>query len=196
MTMKILDCREHRCPQPVVETRKLMLAEAGRPLRVLVGDEMARENVSRLARSQGYEVEAAAAQEGGFALNLTPGTAPETHSSAPAQGKTVVFISGEVMGSGDDELGRILLKNFLFTLNDTETPPDTLLFVNAGVKLTCAGSEVIEALEKLACNGTDIASCGLCLEFYGLKEKLAVGRATNMLEIITAQQEAGRIIRP
>ena len=100
------------------------------------------------------------------------------------------------MGSGDDQLGRILLKNFFFTLAENDTAPDLLLFVNGGARLTTAGSEIVEALQKLADLGADIATCGLCLEFFGLKEALAVGRVTNMLEIVTTLQTAGRVIRP
>jgi selenium metabolism protein YedF len=100
------------------------------------------------------------------------------------------------MGTGDDELGHILLKNFLFTLNELLVPPDAILFINSGVKLTATGSEVIEALEKLACNGVDIAACGLCLEFFGIKDQLKVGRATNMLDIVEQLHQAARVIRP
>jgi len=194
--MKTLDCRAHKCPHPVVETRKLLLAEPGIPLTVLVGDETARENITRLAASQGYAVRVETT-DGGFALALSPGTKPaEIAAGAAIQGKTVAFIASDTMGSGSDELGRILLKNFLFTLAELEAVPDVLLFVNAGVKLTTAGSEALEALEKLACLGADIASCGLCLDFYHLKDKLAVGRVTNMLDIAETLQKAGRTIRP
>lgn len=194
--MPTLDCRAHQCPHPVVETRKLILSRPGEPLTVLVGDDTARQNVSRLAASQGYTVEASET-EGGFALELTPDGAAEEKAEAPAvRGKTVIFVSSDEMGGGDPELGRVLLKNFVFTLTETDTPPDTLLFVNSGVRLTTEGSGVLEALDKLACQGVDIASCGLCLEFYGLKEKLAAGRVTNMLEIVETLQNAGRTVRP
>jgi selenium metabolism protein YedF len=194
--MKTLDCRVRKCPAPVVETRKLILAEPGRPLTVLVGDDTARQNVSRLAASLGYQV-AVKDTDGGFALELTPGESPGPASQpAQPQGRTVVYVAADTMGTGNDELGRILLKNFLFTLNELLIPPDAILFVNSGVKLTATGSEVIEALEKLACNGVDIASCGLCLEFFGLKEQLRIGRATNMLDIVEQLHQAGRVIRP
>lgn len=195
--MKTLDCRGHKCPHPVVETRKLILADPRAPLTVLVGDDTARENVARLAASQGYEV-AESTTEGGFALALTPGagSAGAAAEEGAVRGRTVVFFASETMGSGNDELGRVLLKNFLFTLTEAATVPDMLLFVNAGVKLTTAGAETLEALEKLSCMGVDIASCGLCLEFFDLKDKLAVGRATNMLEIVETLQSAGRVIRP
>jgi selenium metabolism protein YedF len=193
--MKTLDCRAHKCPHPVVETRKLLLAEPGAPLTILVGDTAARENISRLAVSQGYQV-LVETVEGGFALKLSPGEKPAETPGPAVQGETVAFIASDAMGNGSDELGRILLKNFLFTLTELESIPDVLLFVNAGVKLTTAGSEALEALEKLACLGADIASCGLCLDYYHLKDKLAVGRVTNMLDIAETLQKAGRTLRP
>jgi selenium metabolism protein YedF len=194
--MKTLDCRAQRCPHPVVETRKLILAEPGIPLQVLVGDETARENVSRLAANQGYEV-AVSPVEDGFALDLRPEREVEATVQGPAvSGKTVAFLASDQMGTGDPDLGRILMKNLLFTMAEAAAPPDRLLLVNSGVKLATEGSEVLEALEKLACQGVDIASCGLCLDFYQLKNKLKVGRVTNMLEILETLQSAGRTIRP
>ncbi len=193
--METLDCRAHKCPHPVVETRKQLLARPDAGLRVLVGDEIARDNVTRMAASLGYQV-LVNSTEGGFSLDLAPGQAVEAKAASPAQGKTVAFIAAETMGHGDDELGRILLRNFLITLTEMDQAPDTLLFVNGGVKLTAQGSEALEALDKLACAGADIASCGLCLEFFNLKDKLAVGRVTNMLDIAETLQQAGRVIRP
>lgn len=193
--MTTLDCRSHKCPHPVVETRKLLLAEPDSELTVLVGDEAARENVSRLATGKGYSVRAEET-EGGFALVLSPGGKPAETEGPAVQGKTVAFISSDAMGNGSDELGRLLMKNFLFTLTELEAAPDVLLFVNAGVKLTTDGSDALEALEKLACMGADIASCGLCLDYFHLKDKLAVGRVTNMLDIAETLQKAGRTIRP
>ena len=194
--MKTLDCRAQKCPHPVVETRKQLLAAPGEALTVLVGDAVARENVGRLAASQGYAVSVTPAA-GGFALELTPDAAPPEQAAAgPAAGPTVVFVGAETMGSGNDELGRLLLKNFLITLLDLDDVPDALYFVNAGVKLACRGSELLEALEQLGCRGTDVAACGLCLDFFGLKEQLAVGRVTNMFDIAQTLSKAGRVIRP
>ncbi|BCA80488.1 sulfurtransferase-like selenium metabolism protein YedF [Desulfuromonas sp. AOP6] len=194
--MNTLDCRGKKCPQPVIETRKALLARPAASQRVLVNDETARQNVSRLAESLGRSV-IVTATEGGFVLEISAGTTPEATTSEPAvSGKTVVFVGSDKMGSGDDELGHILMKNFIFTLLEINPVPDALYFVNAGVKLTTKGSDVIEALTRLADQGADIASCGLCLEFFDLKESLAVGRATNMLDTVETLSKAGRIIRP
>lgn len=195
--MNKLDCRDLKCPHPVVEARKQLLETPGQPLQILVGDEVARENITRMAASMGYETRDEAV-EGGFSLTLeTSGEIPaEATAGTPVQGKTVIYIGSDQMGQGSEELGLVLMKNYLFTLTELTTLPDQMFFVNSGVKLACQGSDVLEALDSLACNGVDIASCGLCLDFFEIKEDLQVGRITNMLEIAEAQQQAGRIIRP
>jgi len=193
--MNILDCRGQQCPQPVVQARRQMQASPGASLQVLVSDPAARDNVSRLASGQGYQVKVEQL-EGAFRLDLTPGEKPAGVAAVAVSGPTVVFVAADQMGSGDPDLGHILMKNFLFTLAENNTAPDQLLFVNAGAKLTVQGSDVIEALQKLAELGADIATCGLCLEFFSIKDTLVVGRVTNMLEIVTSLQNAGRIVRP
>lgn len=194
--MQTIDCRGQQCPQPVIQVRRRLQAAPGTLLEVLVSDPAARDNIARLATGLGYRVSSEPREEG-FRLELAPGESPATGTgTAATTGPTVVFIASDRMGSGDDQLGHILLKNFLFTLTEGEQTPDLILFVNGGAKLTVAGSEVLEALHKLADRGTDIATCGLCLDFFGLKENLAVGRVTNMLEIATALHSAGRTVRP
>ena len=193
--MSILDCRGQQCPHPVVQVRRQLLAAPATPLQVLVSDAAARDNVSRLAASLGYQVRVEATG-GDFSLELSPGEQPAAAIAGAVAGPTVLFIASDQMGQGDPDLGHLLLKNFLFTLAENDKAPDQVLFVNAGARLTVHGSDVIEALQKLADLGADIATCGLCLEFFGLKDALRIGRVTNMLEIATALQTAGRIVRP
>lgn len=193
--MEILDCRGQQCPLPVVQVRRQLQAAPDTPLQVLVDDPAARDNVGRLASSMGFQIKVEP-QGGSFRLELTPGEKPASMATASVSGPTVMFVTSDQMGYGDPQLGHILMKNFFFTLAENDSAPDLMLFVNGGAKLTVEGSDVLEALRKLVNLGTDIATCGLCLEFFGLKDELAVGRVTNMLEIATALQNAGRIIRP
>jgi len=193
--MMTLDCRGQQCPQPVIQVRRQLLAAPAIPLQVLVSDLAARDNVRRLAASRGYQV-AIVETDGAFRLDLVPSEPAPGQGSAPVSGPTVILISADQMGLGDPQLGQVLMKNFIFTLADGDTAPDLMLFVNGGAKLTVAGSEVLEPLQLLADSGTDIATCGLCLEFFDLKDALAIGRVTNMLEIAGALQGAGRIVQP
>ena len=195
-----LDYSQKKCPYPVVETRKEILAHPGQSLEVLVGDPAGRDNVSRLAAKMNYQASAEAVGSN-FRLTLTPGdnettAADETETVAAATGKTVIYCGSDRMGDGDDEFGRVLMRNFLTTLLEMDPLPDIVLFVNSGINLTTQGSDVIEALQTLESRGVDIASCGLCLDFYQKKEQLEVGRVTNMYEMVEVQCQAGRVVSP
>ncbi|MBN2645504.1 MAG: sulfurtransferase-like selenium metabolism protein YedF [Desulfuromonadaceae bacterium] len=195
--MTTLDCRDLQCPRPVLETRKHLLDHPGEAVTVLVADEIAQANVSRLAAKEGYQV-SAEKMEDGIRLNLALAADFQCQISetADATANNVVYIASACMGQGADELGEVLMRNFIFTLGEVHPLPKAILFVNSGVKLTCNGSAVLEALEKLAHAGVEIASCGLCLEFFGLKEQLQIGRVSNMLETVEALSAADRIINP
>jgi selenium metabolism protein YedF len=107
---------------------------------------------------------------------------------------TIVWICSDLYGVGDEELGKILMKSFLNTLWDHEPRPAKLLFQNRGVMLTTEGSDVLETLELLEKEGVEILSCGTCLAFYGIKDKLRVGRATNMPETVNITLSASKVI--
>ena len=194
--METLDCRGQQCPQPVVQTRRFMLDQPGRSFRTLVNDAASRDNICRLAEGSGYLAKVTE-QEGEFLIELEPGDAQASSvPEAAAAGPTVVLIGSDQMGNGDVKLGQILMKSFIFTLVEGDVTPDIILFVNSGIKLAVGGSDVLEPLEQLIERGAEVASCGLCLEYFGLKEALAVGRISNMLETVNTLGKAGRIIRP
>ncbi len=193
--METIDCRGQQCPQPVVQTRQLMLEKTDQTLCVLVDDTTARDNVTRLANKQGYSV-STTEDQGTFRLEMVPDATIATKPDAVATtGPTIIYIGSDEMGTGDSKLGQILMKNFIFTLTEGDVQPDAIYFVNTGVRLTVGGSDVLEPLEKLSRNGVDVASCGLCLEYFDFKESLAVGRISNMLELVNALEGAGNIIR-
>ena len=197
-----LDYSQQQCPYPVVETRKQIIANPGQSFEVLVGDKAGRDNISRLATKMGYQTSTEPVGSN-YKLYLTPSDdqeAPTTQSKAapPAatSGKTVIYCGSDQMGNGDKEFGQLLMRNFLITLLEMDPLPDTILFVNSGIHLATEGSEVLEALTTLVSRGVDIASCGLCLDFYQKKEQLQIGRVTNMFEMAEVQCQAGRVISP
>ena len=194
--MKIIDCRNMACPAPVVTAKKALEEAGGDAVQVLVDPGAPRENVTRFARSRGCLV-AEAAIEGGYALTLSGG------GSAPAiatgggtdRGERVLLVTSDRLGDGPEELGRLLMKNFIITLLELDEAPDRILFLNAGVLLTTEGSEILEVLDKLGDRGVEIYSCGLCLDFFHRKEKLRTGAVTNMLAIAESLLRAGSVIR-
>ena len=110
--------------------------------------------------------------------------------------KTVVVISSDKMGEGEAELGNILMKGFIYALTQLETLPSTVLLYNKGAYLSCEGSPVLEDLQILSEAGVEILTCGTCLNYYGLGEKLKVGSVANMYMIVETQAKADLIIKP
>lgn len=114
----------------------------------------------------------------------------------PVKKNTLVVISSNTMGEGNPELGKTLLKGFIYALAQQDELPDQMLFYNGGAYLTCEGSPSLEDLKSLEEQGVEIRTCGTCLNFYGLTEKLQVGEVTNMYDIVERMSKADRILKP
>jgi selenium metabolism protein YedF len=205
------------CPIPVVKTKKA-LGELNGPgeIEVLVDNETAVKNVTKMARSSGAEAESEQLGDKQYRVLITVGEdAAEKLKSAksPAvqpQGQTqqeaaagcrtcvgtVVAVGSDRMGEGSEELGHILIKSFIFALTQLDDLPDKILFYNGGAKLTVEGSESLEDLRTLEEQGVEIMTCGTCLDYYGIKDKLAIGGVTNMYSIVETLQSAMSVIRP
>ena len=193
--MKIIDCRNMACPIPVITVKRALEESGGETVQVLLDPGASRENVFRFAVNRGYQV-VEAAVENGFALTLSPAASPSLFpSEKPCDGKVVMLVASDRLGDGAEELGRLLMKNFVISLLDQDELPDRILFLNSGVFLTTEGSEVLEALAKLGNRGLEVLSCGACLDFYQLKEKLRAGGVTNMYTIAESLIKAGSVIR-
>jgi selenium metabolism protein YedF len=108
----------------------------------------------------------------------------------------VVYVTSETLGRGDDDLGATLMAAFLDTLSHQKEAISDVIFVNGGAKLAVEGSPVLEQVRQLEQVGARVLTCGTCLNYFGIKDKLAVGSVSNMLEIIETLSRAGRIIRP
>ncbi len=192
--MKIIDCRNMACPLPVVTVKKALEEVAGESVKVLLDDGPPRENVARFAANRGFMVEESPF-EGGYSLLISGPSKENCPKPAENMGDKVLLIASDRLGEGAEELGRLLMKNFVITLLDVERTPDRMLFVNTGVFLTTEGSEVIEALEKLANRGVEILSCGVCLDFYHRRDKLMAGSVTNMFTIAESLLGGRSVVR-
>lgn len=200
---KIIDCRGVACPLPVVNTKKAAEeANAGDQLTVLVDNEIAVQNLQRFASHKGFAVTSEKRGAGNFAVVITisgdAAPAPEELTCAVDARKKgmLVVLSANTMGTGDAKLGASLMKAFVFALTRQDQLPETILCYNSGAYLTCEGADTLEDLKLLESEGVTILTCGTCLDFYGLKEKLAVGGVTNMYDIVERMEKAAAIIKP
>ncbi len=199
-----LDLKGKACPLPVVETRKAFLSLDKNSdeaiIKVHLDNQAACTNVCRFAESQNFIVSQETHPDKTFTLTISKGFScelpPPTPLKPDLQNSFLLYIDRCDMGSGDEKLGRILMKAFLKTLPELEKLPATIIFVNSGVFLTTHDSDELETIKNLENAGSSILVCGTCLDFYNLKEKQAVGQVSNMFEIATLLTTSNKVVRP
>lgn len=190
------------CPIPVIKTKKAMQALTGpETIEVLVDNEIAVQNVTKTASTSGGKVTSEKLGEKEYKITIAMEGAPAAAEGGAAcipdiRDNTVVVVSSDRMGTGNDELGKVLIKGFIFAVTQLDTLPKTMLFYNGGATITCEGSDSLGDLKSLEAQGVEILTCGTCLDYYGLKEKLAVGSVTNMYSIVEKMAGAGKILKP
>lgn len=192
MTTQIIDARGLACPMPVINTKKILDQMAEGCVTTIVDNDSAKENVIALARSLYCEVDVQQ-KENEFYIEITKKEA-SLHTEGQRTGNIVIYVSSSEIGHGSSELGQILMKSFMFTLFESEEVPGSLLFVNSAVYLTCENSPVLEYLMNLQKRGVEILSCGTCLDYFKIKEKLCVGQVTNMYTILEKMNKADKVI--
>lgn len=195
--MKTIDCRGQACPAPVLAVKK-GLEESADGLCVLVDNGAPHENVSRFAKNRGYTVTETPDNDG-WSLLLTRGALADQPLSPQQQqapiGDRILLITSERLGDGPEELGRLLMKNFIITLLETEQQPGRILLLNTGVLLATNGAETVTPLKHLEERGVELFACGVCLDFLHKKEELAVGKVTNMFSTAEQLLAAGSVIK-
>jgi len=190
--VKIVDCRGLKCPKPVIMTKKELEAIESGEITSIVDNDGARQNLQKLAESMGCSSKVLD-KDGFFYVTITK---CKDCSIIEIEDKNLVILVGtDKFGTGDDKLGAALMKSYMFALSECDVLPETMLFVNSGVKLTTEGSEVIESLNKLQDNGVMMMSCGTCLDFYNLKEKLLIGSISNMYTIVEKMNKASNTVK-
>ena len=224
MEKRIVDAKGMACPLPVVNAKKAAeTMKSGDILTVLVDNEIAVQNLTRFGENKGYQVKSEKKAENEFEVVMTIGqtttkenldneeTAMEDNANivenmnaeeeilcTPDSRKKgmVVVLSANVMGTGDENLGKALMKAFVFALTKQDYLPETILCYNSGAYLTCEDADTLEDLKALEAAGVEIFTCGTCLDFYGIKDKLAVGNVTNMYDIVEKMERAKQVVRP
>ena len=207
--MKRLDERGKQCPLPVIEAKKAFEASApGEKVEVVVDNEIAVQNLSKMADHKGLAVCSEKTGDREFLVTITAGEGNDQTSEAPAAAEEVtctpdgrrkgmvVVLSSNQMGQGDEALGKLLMKGFVFALTQQDMLPETILLYNSGAFLSCEGSDNLEDLKTLEAQGVEILTCGTCLNHYGLAEKRQVGGVTNMYEIVEKMTKASVVVRP
>lgn len=196
----IVDARGMACPIPVVKANQALAQMTEGILEVHVDNTVAVENLKRMALQKGLPVKTEQPEDSHYVVTIpvtgaVDAAMPEL-TCTDCAGNTVVAVDTDSMGRGNDELGAVLIKGFLFAVSRLETLPKTVLFYNGGAKLTTEGSASLEDLRLMEQQGVEILTCGTCLNYYGLTDQLAVGSATDMYTIVERLSRAEKVIKP
>lgn len=181
------------CPVPIILTKNALKDIEEGQVEVSVDNKISLENLEKMSREMGYDY---SVEESGEIFKIVINKMRESIEVRDEEENTVVVIDSLHMGKGDPELGRILMKGFIYTLSEMEELPKTVLFYNEGVKLVVEGAESLQDIKVLEERGVEILSCGTCLNFYGITESLGAGSITNMYTILERQMKATRVIKP
>jgi selenium metabolism protein YedF len=182
-----LDCRGMVCPKPVVLTRQAL--KDHQEIIVIVDNKTSRDNLNNLAKDKNmfFEVEE---KDNLYYCNIRKGEieSPSEPKIEYLTEKTPwsIFVKTNTLGHGSDELGKNLMNAFFDALLYFEDHPKTIAFMNAGVYLTLEGSECLKEIKMLNEKGSEILVCGTCLNFFNVKDRLAVGKVSNMFSILEA----------
>lgn len=185
------------CPFPVVEAmREIGKMTDGGTLEVLVDNETAVGNLKRMAASKNLSSACETREDGTFCVRIEVAACEACGEMTFDAERIVVAVDSAEMGRGDSELGKTLMKGFLYALSQLPKLPQTLIFYNGGATIPVEGSVSLEDLVFMEKAGVEILTCGTCLNFYGLTEKLAVGSVTNMYTIVEKLAGASKVIKP
>ncbi len=193
-----VDTRGSICPTPVIETKKAFEKHPHKKVITIVDNEVSRENVIKFGESKGYAV-MVETQGKDYYIHMEPQGESVTRTMEPPtdllslglmdpkfDGKNgkVLLLTKDYLGEGSEELGRTLMKTFLYAISESTARPKKIYCINSAVKLVAEGSEHLEVLAAIQNGGTDVYACGICLDYYGLKESVMVGSVTNMYAIV------------
>lgn len=218
--MKTVDAKGLVCPVPIIKTKKAL--RDNDTVKILTDDETALENLRKMAQQLGYEYSvqkendqvvsalikkesAASVPTENMPLKATRETTqqsvdtvidPANPSDIRQSEGYIVVVNTNVMGRGDDKLGGILLKSFIYSFTEQDVLPERMIFYNGGVKLLVDDSDALDDLKDLAAKGVKIIACGTCVDYYGLKDQIHIGEITNMFRIVELMRQSQRIVKP
>lgn len=181
------------CPKPVIMTKKALKEIESGVVEVSVDNVTSKENVEKMAKEMGHVFETK--QEGDvFVITITK--AGEKQENSSEEENIVISIGSDKMGEGEEELGKVLIKGFIYALTEAETLPKTVLLYNKGVLLASTFEDTVKDLKVLEERGVEILSCGTCANFYHVQDQIKVGTLTNMYTILERQMKAAKVIKP
>jgi selenium metabolism protein YedF len=201
--MQIADTRGQQCPEPIIAAKKaLKESKKGESFKVLTDNQTSLNNLTRFFKDNKTEY---SVEESGGVWTITVKKGADDFIQAEikdyciphfSKGEFVVAFTSDKMGTGDDELGNLLIVNFIKAIKDLDVLPAKMIFYNRGVMLGKDDSQVLENLREIEKMGVKLLLCATCVSFYSLEEKIHIGTLSNMYEIAQAMASATNVIKP
>jgi selenium metabolism protein YedF len=204
--MRIIDTIGQQCPAPVIATKRALKESAsGDSFEVVTDNKTALDNISRFLKDNktAYSV---TENSGVWTITVTKGNQSVTLTKAEvyctpeiphfSHGNFIIVFTSDKMGEGTEELGKLLIANFIKAIKDLDMLPGKMVFYNNGVKLGSIESPVYETHKDLESMGVGMLFCATCSKYYSLEEKIKIGTLSNMFEIAQVMASAGNIIKP
>ncbi|MDO9341269.1 MAG: sulfurtransferase-like selenium metabolism protein YedF [Bacteroidales bacterium] len=204
--MRIVDTKGQLCPAPLIATKRALKETAvGESFTVLTDNQTSFNNLTRFLKDNNADFQVSETA-GVWTLTITKTTGDVTLAKAEEycnssvshfqKGNFIVVLASDKMGEGDDELGHLLMTNFIKALKDLDILPQKMIFYNNGVKLAANGSPVIEHLKDLEKMGVELLLCATCVNHYSIESIVGAGTLSNMYAIAEVMASTGNIVRP
>ncbi|MGG5318642.1 sulfurtransferase-like selenium metabolism protein YedF [Enterococcus sp. AZ072] len=195
-----IDAIGKACPLPVIETKKALKEHEA--VETLVDNEIATQNLKKMADQLGYIYQMEPDKDN-YRVKISKGNGDAVDTEEIKESPEIVtnedyivVVDTNIMGRGSDELGKNLLKMFIYSITEQDVLPKQIIFYNGGVSLVTEGSDSLEDLQALADQDVEIYACGACLNFFELTEKVAIGEITNMYRIVEMMRQAPKVMKP
>lgn len=190
----IINCKGLNCPEPVINTKKYFDSINQGEGTVIVDNEVAKNNIIKFAKNNNYLSEIIKKESELYYIKVVKEACNTKDKDLLNDGYTIL-VTTDKLGEGSEELGKILMKSYFYALSESDKLPTDIIFLNSGVFLTTEGSQILNILEDMSKKGIVISSCGTCLDFYNLKEKLKLGEISNMYFIVEKINNSTKVIK-
>ena len=204
--MQTIDTKGQQCPAPLIATKRALKgSDRGDSFEVLTDNKTALDNISRFLKDNktAYSV---TEDSGVWIITVSKGNQDASLTNAEdcctpeiphfSKGDFIIVFNSDKMGEGDEELGRLLIANFIKAIKDLDVLPGKMIFYNNGVKLGSMDSSVCDHLKEIEKMGVTLLFCATCAKYYSLEDKIKIGILSNMFSIAQVMASAGNIIKP
>lgn len=192
--MRELDLRNKSCPIPLVETRNFINNNRNVDFKIILDNEVSFLNIKKYLENNKINYSANQSQDIYIFEVIFDGNERLSNEKFQINNFSVLVMSN-LFGHGDEEISKTLMKSYFYSLSESITLPSNVIFINSGVKLLIEESGILKSLESLKNLGTSILACGVCVDYYGLNDRVKFCEITNIYSITEILNNSEGVIR-